>query len=71
MNRQPYTPNYVRIADLAPADKRRLWAWMQANDPATVAQLQSPEHAQLVTAFNGTPVLPRDYVERALREQAS
>lgn len=70
MTRQPYLPDMVRIAELPDLDKRRLWAWMQANDPATVEQLQSPEHARLVTAFAGAPVLPRAYVERALGRAA-
>lgn len=66
MSARPLPPEYIRLSDLQPADKRRLWAWMQAHDPATVEALQSPEHAQLVAAFGGGPVMERAYVERAL-----
>lgn len=64
-------PEYVRLSDLPLADKRRLWAWMQANDPATVESLTSPVHADLVAAFGGGPVMEREYVRRALTAEVA
>ena len=57
----------VRVADLSDYKKRRLWAWIKANDPATGAWMKSPEVAAISAKFPGTsPVLDIDYVRRAL-----
>lgn len=57
----------VRVADLSDVKKRRLWAWIKANDPETGAWMKSPEVAAISAKFPGSsPVLDIDYVRRAL-----
>jgi len=57
----------VRIADLDPAKKRALWAWMKANDAGTAELLASEGTQLLLQAFPGSsPVVDVDYVQKAL-----
>jgi hypothetical protein len=56
----------VRIADLEPAKKRALWAWMKANDAGTAALLASEGTQALLRAFPGaSPVVDIDVVRKA------
>ncbi len=57
----------VRIADLSPEKKRRLWAWIQRNDPDMQALITGPEMGALNAVFPGTSVVVDiDYVKGAL-----
>jgi hypothetical protein len=57
----------VRIADLSPEKKRRLWTWIQQNDPDMQKLITGPEMATLGALFPGTSVVVDiDYVKRAL-----
>lgn len=64
-------PDTVALANLQPERKRALWAWMQANDPATAEYLQglktNPDVADLEAAFGPVrPVVTVDYLRRAI-----
>jgi len=58
----------IALHDLSDAKRRRLWDWIQKNDPAMVAQLRSPEYQLLRAQFNASLVLSRAYIENALSE---
>ena len=64
-------PTMVALADLAPARKRALWDWMQANDPATadyLKGLKADPHVQDLEAVFGPvrPVVSLDYIRSAI-----
>lgn len=67
----PIAPIGIALHDLSPEKRKRIWQWMQRNDPAMVTQLNSPEYQALRAAFNATIVLPRDYIECALQAVAA
>lgn len=64
-------PEVVALADLAPARKRALWQWMQANDRATANYLaglkNNPDVAELEAAFGPVrPVVALEYIRSAI-----
>jgi len=63
-------PDGIAMHDLSADKRRRIWAWMQRNDPAMVAQFRSPEYQLLRAEFNASPVLSRAYIDRALEAVA-
>lgn len=58
----------IPLGDLSVEKRRRVWKWAKANDPALVELVSSPEYLQLREMFDATPVVSREYLDRALRE---
>lgn len=63
--REPLVPT-VRLADLPPPRKRALWGWIKANDAPMAAWLEELRDDPLISMFDASPVLPLDYVRRAI-----
>lgn len=57
----------VRITELDADKKRRLWAWMKANDAGAADVLQCEDVQRLLQAFPGSsPVVDIDYLRKAV-----
>lgn len=65
VSREPEVP-MVRLADLPPPRKRALWGWIKANDAPLADWLDKLRDDPVTSMFGASPVLPLDYIRRAI-----
>jgi len=64
----PAEPIGIALHDLSAEKRARLWRWILANDAPFAAWLKSAEFTLMRQAFNATPVVTREYLDRAMAE---